>query len=411
MEFTKLSKEEYIEFQSNHSQKNFLNSYSIVDLKNKNGFETALLGVKENGIVVAATAIIFQKTKRIFKYAYAPRGLIVDYSNKELVAFFTKNIKSFLKRHKAVFLICEPYVLLQKRDRFGKVLEGIDNHWITDELTKLGYKHRGYTVGIDASNCRFMYQVDIPFKTEEELLKSFERNTRREVENAKKNCIQLRKMDRSELSVFVDVIKSTERRRSFSFRGLKYYEDMYDAFSPINAISFRCCEMNVKEALTLCESEIKSFNEEISLMKSKSENLSKKQVNKINEKENQLKKLEKRKNEFEKILAEKGEKIILSAGMWYEYAGEYLCLISGTFEEYLSFSGPHYMHYEMMREITQRDDIERYNFYGISGDFTDNAVDKGVLAFKQSFGGYIDELLGEYYLVINPFLYKLIQKM
>lgn len=47
MKFTELSKEEYRSFVSNQKQAEFSNSYEFIEIKKKEGFETALVGVKD----------------------------------------------------------------------------------------------------------------------------------------------------------------------------------------------------------------------------------------------------------------------------------------------------------------------------------------------------------------------------
>lgn len=412
MEFKVLTKEEYISFSRNHPQANFLNAYEYNAMKAKDGFKTELLGVVENNTVVAAVSLVYYRVKRIFHYAYAARGLMVDYTNKELVTFFVNEIKKHLKKQKAIYLLISPYVRAQQRDRLGNVVEGgYDNRFITDELVELGFKHHGYTTGIGNNEIRHMYQIDIPFENEKDLLKSFERNARREVENALKLNLTFKTLDRDNLHVFTDILKDTEKRKNFSGRDLKYYQDMYDAFSPIDGIVFKSVELNVKNALNDAKNNVDALCKEIERMRGVSENLSKKQINKITEKENQLRKSNARVEELNKIFNEKGETIILAAGMWYKYANEYLCLSSGVYEEYMSFGGPYFMHYSMMKEIMETEGFERYNFYGISGVFTKDAEDYGVLTFKQGFGGYVEELLGDFTLVIDSAKYKLIQML
>lgn len=409
MKFEKLTKEEYISFSRNHAQANFLNSYEYNEMKAKNGFKTDLVGVKENGEVVAAASIVYFKIKRVFHYAYAPRGIMVDYENKELLTFFVEELKKYLKKEKAIYLLMNPYVRAQQRDRMGNVVEGgYDNRFVCEDLKSLGFEHHGYTTGISNNEIRHMYQIDIPFENEKDLLKSFERNAKREVENALKLNLTFRELNRDEIHIFTDILKDTEKRKNFSGRDLNYYLDMYDAFKPIDGIIYKCVELNVKNALEDTKKTCETLEKEIERMRNVSENLSKKQLNKIAEKENQLRKANSRVEEFAKVYAEKGENIILAAGMWFKYAKEYLCLSSGVYEEYMHFGGPYFMHYSMMKEIMEKEEYERYNFYGISGVFTKDAEDYGVLAFKQGFGGYVEELLGDFTLVIDKAKYKLI---
>ena len=52
--------------------------------------------------------------------------------------------------------------------------------------------------------------------------------------------------------------------------------------------------------------------------------------------------------------------------------------------------------------------MKTYNFYGISGNFDGS---DGVLKFKQNFGGYITQKVGEFAYYPQPVKYKLIQGM
>ena len=49
----------------------------------------------------------------------------------------------------------------------------------------------------------------------------------------------------------------------------------------------------------------------------------------------------------------------------------------------------------------------RYNFYGINGVFDDpKDPGRGLLEFKQGFGGYVEELMGSFTLPVKPIVYK-----
>ena len=49
----------------------------------------------------------------------------------------------------------------------------------------------------------------------------------------------------------------------------------------------------------------------------------------------------------------------------------------------------------------------RYNFYGLSGDFTKDSEDYGVYRFKRGFNVQIEELIGDFYKPINKVKYWL----
>ena len=51
--------------------------------------------------------------------------------------------------------------------------------------------------------------------------------------------------------------------------------------------------------------------------------------------------------------------------------------------------------------------VNRYNFYGISGDFREDAADYGVYEFKRGFGGIVEQFIGEFILPVRKGAYKL----
>ena len=64
------------------------------------------------------------------------------------------------------------------------------------------------------------------------------------------------------------------------------------------------------------------------------------------------------------------------------------------------------MHWHMMNYCFEHG-YDRYNFYGLSGDFTENSEDYGVYRFKRGFNVYIEELIGDFYKPINKVKYWL----
>jgi peptidoglycan pentaglycine glycine transferase (the second and third glycine) len=55
--------------------------------------------------------------------------------------------------------------------------------------------------------------------------------------------------------------------------------------------------------------------------------------------------------------------------------------------------------------------VNRYNFYGISGDFREDAADYGVYEFKKGFGGTVEQMIGDFILVLNKPAYALYEKL
>ena len=63
-----------------------------------NGWNEFFVGVKDDKKLVAAALLVSHK-RHFGKYEfYSPRGVLVDYENKELLEYFLGEIKKFCKR-------------------------------------------------------------------------------------------------------------------------------------------------------------------------------------------------------------------------------------------------------------------------------------------------------------------------
>ncbi|MDN8771504.1 peptidoglycan bridge formation glycyltransferase FemA/FemB family protein, partial [Staphylococcus aureus] len=81
------------------------------------------------------------------KYFYSHRGPVIDYNNKELVNFFFKNLTKYLKKQNCLFVLVDPYIVIQKHTADGKTIESYEHQSFKAILEFLGYKHQGYSVG------------------------------------------------------------------------------------------------------------------------------------------------------------------------------------------------------------------------------------------------------------------------
>ena len=68
--------------------------------------------------------------------------------------------------------------------------------------------------------------------------------------------------------------------------------------------------------------------------------------------------------------------------------------------------GAYRLQWEMIK-FAKEHDINRYNFYGITGDFSEDAEDAGVQKFKEGFNADVYEYIGDFVKPIKPIFYKL----
>ena len=141
MKFRELTEEEYRSFWGNHPLKTFLSAPEISKLREELNWKTNFVGVEENNKIVAATMLL-SHLRRFKKYEfYSPRGYLIDFNNKELVDFFTNELKKYIKEKNGYVLRIDPYLIYKQRDIDGNIVEGgVDNSKVVDNLLSLGFK-------------------------------------------------------------------------------------------------------------------------------------------------------------------------------------------------------------------------------------------------------------------------------
>ena len=394
MKFQEITEKEYEKFWKKHPLKTFLSSPKISKLREKNGWTTYYVGVFKEDKLLAATMLLSHK-RHFGKYEfYSPRGYLLDFKDKEVLEFFTIEIKKFIKKKNGYILRIDPYVYYKERDIDGNIVEnGINNSDIVDHLLKLGYK-KVKTENMEQVG--WMFSLDLDGKTEEQILKEMKPNTRNTIRKAEKIGINVKEISYDELERFQSIMEETSKRKGFSNRKLSYYQDMYKLFSKDNEVKFFITELNLKEYIERLEKEKEEKEEKISkLSDAKYNDGAKKNLT------NEIESLNKRIKESKEIIKEKKTDVItLSGSMFMLIQPEVIYLSSGNYEEFMKFNSQYLIQWELIK-YGIKNKFKKHNFYGIPENINTHPKDYGIYEFKRGFNGYVEELIGEYELPIT----------
>ena len=92
MYIKELTNKEFNDFATSYSSYSIYQTSEYGFIMNNQKYTSLVLGMIDNDKIVAASLILIEKTA-MFKYAYAPKGFLINYSDKYLVEEFTKLIK------------------------------------------------------------------------------------------------------------------------------------------------------------------------------------------------------------------------------------------------------------------------------------------------------------------------------
>lgn len=403
MKFVELEKQEFIEFSKNHPQGLFFQSPYWIEIKEQNGWQGKIVGIKKDGKIIAGTILLIKNVIANIRFAYAPRGFLLDYSDFELIEFFTTEIKAYLKNLGVAFLKINPYVDYQLRDVNGEIIDGTRNDALMDKLKSLGYIHYGFYVDMDEKKDlepRWVSVLDIKGKTIDELFKKFRSGTKWGINNSKKNFITMVEAQEDNLFEFKNLMEHTSERRGFVDRPLSYYTEMFRILKDNNAVKVLFAQINFKELFDFTNARFEKNANRLEVIKDNP-----KKQKEYNEILSEQKSLEPRLEIIKKNIEEFGEKKIIAGGWYMLYGREIVYLFGASYKPFMRYNSQYLLQYEMIKYAID-EGYDKFNFYGIDGNFNEDSVNYGLFDFKRGFNADVHELLGEFDLIVNKSLYK-----
>ncbi len=181
----------------------------------------------------------FNPAARFFHYAYAQRGILCDFENHELTAFFTEKLKDFLKANGMAYMRMDPYVEYQQLNPDGSVAEGgFINQHIIDFLASLGYEHLDLpktTLPTPRSDIwSFLILMTRMIKPSPPAMS---RTPGGQSNRVRKFGVEIEELTPDNLGDFMELMEFTSEKRHFTDLGLDNYRAQMEAFGPDNAKS------------------------------------------------------------------------------------------------------------------------------------------------------------------------------
>ena len=231
MKFVTLTSGEFEKFTSSHFS-HYTQSRIHFENRNELKGDVHIVGVKDDSDnVIAATLMTEARALKVFKYFYTHRGPVMDYSNIELVHFFFKSLTRYLKKHNCLYVLVDPYILENLRNADGEILESYDNRAVIKTLEELGYKHQGWSVGYSTmSQIRWLSILDLKDKSEDQLLKEMDYQTRRNIKKTYEMGVKVRTLPMDETDTFFELFQMAEEKHGFKFRDKPYFYEMQKTY-------------------------------------------------------------------------------------------------------------------------------------------------------------------------------------
>ena len=393
-----LTAQEFDKFAINHELANYYQSSNYAELISKFGWDTKYVGYKnKHGELKGATLLLIKKIKKIFKYAYAPKGFLINYKDEKLLEDFTKQITKYAKKEKIIFIKINPEIPTYRYNNEYKKKQ-LSNYNILEKMENLGYVHLKNNLYFESMQPRFNAILDLKNYS----VKNFTKSNRNKISNSIRKGLEI-EVVQNEANI-KDLYKFIELKKKR--RNLLYYKNYFSQFNKDSYADIFLVKINYE---TYLENSKKIFEEEEERNKEVSERLFKSNnIANIKRKMDSDRKLQSYRNDVINATynINRDPNKYIAGAFVIKYLNRVHIVISGYNEIYGSLNPNYFLHNEIFKYYKK--DYDYVDLNGITGDFSDNNPYKGLNKFKLGFNPYIYEFIGEFDLVINKRIYELL---
>lgn len=412
MSFTTLSEAEYAEFLESQPRVFYTQLPSYAGVRAAEGFEIQYVGLKDDGVVRAGAAVVLRPWKRLFRRAVIAYGPILDWNDSDLIDEFFQGLVKFYRKDPRVLAVrVNPLLSRNFYEDIEVTGTNPQARVLDDVVASLG----GELLTADSDTVadiqeRFAFVKDVGGLSFKEAVASCGQVVRTGFNRVGTNGVRVEFKSPSDIGILKQVLAHTAERtdmHAFDDSTFAYYQDLMEHLGPDEAF-LPVAILNCQDALDLINSERDQVTTRLDQLTTQAEQalaqgrqLGKKQRNAMKECESRLEVLHRRASETEQVRGEHGNEVILAASLFIHSPHELVYLVSGAYAQFQSYYGIYLIHRAMMEWATSHQ-VRWYNMFGITGDFTENASDAGVLHFKRQFKGNVEEYVGTYVLPIHP---------
>lgn len=403
MYIKELTSEEFNSFTDRFLYSSIYQTSEYGFIMNNENYESMFIGLMDGSAIKGASLILIEKNQ-MFKYAYAPRGFLIDYSDKFLVEEFTKLIREYLGKMKIIGIKINPMIIKGSYDYRKNIMNFNPNFEETFEFLKsLDYYHLGFNNLFESFKPRFDAIIDLnkPVTT---LFGNMNKNFKNKIKSADRNGVRVIKGDINDLDYLYEQVKNKYPRER------KYFENVLNFFSKRNMIDYYYARLDTNAYLINCQ---RKYQKQIEICSIINGNLFKnvgKNNNKIiNKKIYEENKLNELKNELvyaTKLLKEEPNGIILATMLITKYRDEVTILMDGYNKDFKSINAKHLMTWKLIEKYAN-EKYKRFNLGGMTNPSIKNDKYNGLNEFKLSFNARCIEYVGDLELITNPTLYAL----
>ena len=403
MELKELTNEEFKNFTLEFNLKSLYQTTEYGLTMNSQEQEPIFVGlVNENNNILAASLILIEHLGQ-FKYAYAPRGFLIDYMNKELLNEFTLAIKKYLKKKNVIAIKISPLIIKKKVTPYtNEELINPNYDTIFKNLEELKYYHLGYNNLFESYKPRFEAIANLNNRTVD-MFNSLDTETKNNISFCDLAGLRVYKGIEKNLDIIFDELRE---KRKFS---KEFIESLYRNYNSSKNVDMFYVQLEPKIFLVNTQKEYQKqmdicnkANDEVFKVQGKADS---ELINKKIIEDNKLSAIKNQLVYATNVLRDYPEGVVIASAMVIKNNNQLYMILDGYNKEFKNLCPKYILIWKLMEKYAI-DGFTELNLGGMTNPDVESEF-SNLNKFKMKFNSSYIEYAGDFELVTHFPLYTL----
>lgn len=392
MRIIELTMQDFDNFAENHPLRNYCQTSYYAKVMGEKGYNYDYIGYKDDSNNLVAGGLVLTKKTSSGKYAYAPKGFLIDYYNTELVRMFVKDVKDFYNKKGCCFIKINPEIIIGEIQKTNYTPKYNQNVNIIDTIKDMGFKRRREIEPLDLVFPRLNAYINLKNYDFTKLNASF----RDKIKMASNKGLSLELATSKEADILYNFVKNHTNEPINTFRNIL---NIYGEESELLLVKIDYEEFLIT-AKKFYDRELEHNN----------------YCNTLIQEDSSEKNLEEKMQSDKDLLKFKNDIISATEGLRknkYKFIGaaivikfkNRISLVESGFDPIYDHLSPSYYLYSALIE-RYKNDYDFLDLNGIASNFFPNTKYSKYNEEKLAFNPTIYEFIGEFDLIINDFAFK-----
>ena len=409
MKIVKLNPEQFNKFVSHHKYRNYYQTSQYANVIGRFGYKTQYIGITDdNNKLIGASLIIYKDVFMKNKIAYAPRGILFDYTNKNNVLELVKALRKSLGKQGFMILRIDPYIPLTIRDSSGTIMNiNQEGSKIIKNLQEAEFSYKGKNLYFETEKPRWEALITLQ-KDVQEVFERLDKRNRNKIRRSINYGIVAIKDPSNNVNRIFNYIRDKEHFP------IGYYEKIKKEFK--DNLDIYLVKINPEKYLINSR---KKYEKEIEYNNSLAESIQNMEIDAkdrevyLNKKIQSDQIITSYKSNLltaTNLLKEYPNGIIIGGALIIKYDNAAYILAEGYDNKYKNLNPGFLLKWQLINDYTE-ENLKYINLSAIAGNFEKDNKYSILNESKLGFNSIVTEYIGEFDVILNSFSYNLYQKM